>query len=366
MKKAVTGTLLGWVIAASPLVLGASLPVSTIEIQSEQSFESIRVYAGQTVAARASALGFNRGGEISSVHVDVGESVKPGDVLASLDDRGVAARHRQAEADLAVAEANVIAVQAQARLALNTAARFEGLSEDGHVSMQGLDEARQVARSRGAELNVAKANLARANAALEVAAVAVSESRVVAPFAGIVQGRYVDEGAQVQPAQPVLRLVESRKVEAHIGVPSATARLLDAGETYIVRVDGRQITSSLRSVLPEVDPASRTQTAVFTLKGEDVPVGAVAELVFANQVAGQGFWLPVSALTAMDKGLWGVYVVTHEQVLERRLVEVIHSESERVFARGTLSAGDRIVERGVQRLVPGQKVTVTPLVAERS
>ena len=74
-------------------------------------------------------------------------------------------------------------------------------------------------------------------------------------------------------------------------------------------------------------------------------------------MATPGFWVPVTALTESDRGLWGVYVVKDESLVERRIVEIIHSESERAYVRGTLEDDDRIVRTGVQRLVPGQQVT---------
>ena len=71
----------------------------------------------------------------------------------------------------------------------------------------------------------------------------------------------------------------------------------------------------------------------------------------------------LAALTESDRGLWGVYVVNDQSRVERRLVEIIHTESERAYVRGTLENDDRIVRTGVQRIVPGQQVTadIAPL-----
>ena len=62
----------------------------------------------------------------------------------------------------------------------------------------------------------------------------------------------------------------------------------------------------------------------------------MVELLLEQRVQTPGFWLPVSALTASDRGLWGVYVVNAENLIERRLVEVIHNEASRAFVRGLL------------------------------
>ena len=72
----------------------------------------------------------------------------------------------------------------------------------------------------------------------------------------------------------------------------------------------------------------------------------------------------MSALTASDRGLWAVYVINGENIIERRLVEVIHNEASRAYVRGLLSDRDRVVNSGVQRIVPGQ--TVLALRAEEN
>ncbi len=213
------------------------------------------------------------------------------------------------------------------------------------------------AQSAGQAL--ARAGLTQARAALRSAEVAVSEAEIRAPYAGRVQARYVDEGSQVNPGQPVLQLVETVNKEAHVGLPEQLAASLAAGSSHEVIWGGQSYRATLRSVLPVVDPANRTLTAVFKFNEQAaaaLPIGAVVELALASEVAGNGYWVPLTALTESDRGLWGVYVVNGEQQLERRLVEIVHAESNRAFVRGTLSSGDRIVASGVQRLVPGQRV----------
>ena len=82
--------------------------------------------------------------------------------------------------------------------------------------------------------------------------------------------------------------------------------------------------------------------------------------------ASSGTWLSLSALTESSRGLWAAYVAdelpaqestdgaTHRLV--RRDVEIVHVDSERVFVRGTLADGDVVVQEGLQRLVPEQRV----------
>ena len=72
--------------------------------------------------------------------------------------------------------------------------------------------------------------------------------------------------------------------------------------------------------------------------------------------------MPLSALVRGVKGLWAVYVIEiddtdHQSVVQRKDVEVVQIETDRVMVTGTLQAGERIVTSGVQKLVAGQRVT---------
>jgi hypothetical protein len=58
----------------------------------------------------------------------------------------------------------------------------------------------------------------------------------------------------------------------------------------------------------------------------------------------------------MDRGLWGLFIIDPENTVQRRLVEIVHNEGDRAFVRGLLSASDRVVASGTQRIVQGQRV----------
>jgi len=103
-------------------------------------------------------------------------------------------------------------------------------------------------------------------------------------------------------------------------------------------------------------------TAVFRLADAGLYAGTVAELVMNAEVDEPGFWLPLSALSESQRGLWSVFVIRSGavgQTVETRLVEILHRGDDAVFVRGTLRDGERIVSAGTARIVPGQRVDVT-------
>ena len=362
-RRAALATFCIWLLL-SPVNSFADLTVSYINIQRQAGFASERVYAGKTLPSRSSELGFKRGGEIAQVLVDIGDVVEKGQVLARLDSQTLASNLEQAQANTALAQANLSAAKAEAQLAENTEKRFRTLREQGNTSMQIYDEAKLSFQTKRAQYQVAQANVKRALAAANASKIALAEAAIKAPFDGIIQSRYMDEGTQILGGTPAVKLIELEPIKAHVGVPSESLVSLTIGNTYNLSWNGKAQPARLMAISPEVDPDTRTLKAVFKISAGIIPIGAVVELLLEQRVQTPGFWLPVSALTASDRGLWGVYVVNAENIIERRLVEVIHNEASRAYVRGLLSDKERVVNSGVQRIVPGQ--SVLPLKAQES
>lgn len=345
----------------------SGITVSTITVKNASSYASQRRYAGAIVARRTSELGFKIAGQLSTVAVDMGAAVTQGELLASLDSASQEAALAEAQARVRVAKANIAALQAQTELAAQTEKRFANLHSKGHVSAQEYDEQRLNLQSQQAQLQVTQASLIQAQAAQRAAAVLLNNAQINAPFDGFIQARYGDEGSQLSPGQALLRLVETTNKEAHVGLPEQLASSLEPGMQHQLQWSGTVVPVTLTAILPEINANNRTLTAVYQLAQAPVsktttdrsspPIGAVVELLLNSQVEESGYWLPLSALTESDRGLWGVYVVNDAQVVERRLVEIVHTENARAFVRGTLSQGDTVVATGVQRLVPGQRVS---------
>jgi RND family efflux transporter MFP subunit len=303
---------------------------------------------GRLHAARRSALGFERQGKLISVRVDDGDTVAAGQVLAELDTSTLERRRRELVAKRE-------STKARLELARRTERRQQRLVEQGHASEQRYDEARLDARALAAQVDELSAAIAGID--LDIA-----KSSLQAPFAGRVQSRTLDEGAVVAPGEPVLTLMETRRLEARVGIPADKTGDLDLGESYPLRVDGTIFRGRLSSLSPDMAAETRTVTAVFDLGAP--AAGAIGELVrlrLTKTVKGRGYWLPRGALSEDIRGLWSVYTLVPVPdgegfKLQRESVEVVETDGNRVFARGSLDPGRRIVAEGVNRVVPGQRV----------
>jgi len=361
--KVPTGCLLLMFLVANPS-WAEGLPVS-IRIPGSEDAEhasrsasrsASRTYGGVSVARRSADLGFKHGGEIAAIHKDWGDQIQAGEQLASLKSASFDANLAHAQAELEFATASLAASQAQLDISAKTEQRLLGLKAQGHIAAQLLDEATAAQRTRTAQHAVALAGLQRAKAQAQGARVALAESLIIAPFSGVIQTRYLDPGAQVKPGEPVLRLIETSGMEARVGVPENVAPSLSRGGKYTLLWHDEELACDLIALLPEIDAATRTQTAVFTLPDSKVPVGAVVTLKLPYSLDIEGYWVPLAALGEAERGLWSVYVANHVGIAERRLVEVMHTETNEALVRGTLKDGDQLITSAANRLVPGQKV----------
>ncbi|MEM8635024.1 MAG: efflux RND transporter periplasmic adaptor subunit, partial [Pseudomonadota bacterium] len=292
---------------------------------------------------------FSSGGRIDRITVDVGDRVTEGQMLARLDTRDLGSQ-------LAAAQATVEEARANYNLARATVTRQQTLLERGHVSQQRVDEVE-------ASANAAAARIEAAQAQANTLRVAIDLASIRAPYGGTITARMGDEGAIAAPGVNVLELVETGLLEARIGLPEKAAANLEAGKVYQLASATGFVEATLRADTGVIDPTRRTVTAVFEIVDpETVAAGAVVRLPIDQPIDERGFWVPVTALSESQRGLWSIYAVERDgagYVVAPRLVEIVHSDADRAFVRGTLENGERFVSDGLRRLVPGQPVRLS-------
>ncbi len=336
------------------------LTVQTLESLEETTLSRARTYRGQVEAKRRSEVGFDLSGTVVRMVVDEGDRVERGALLAVLDTSRLEARWRQL--DSAVAEAAT-----RLELAESTLTRFKRAAERSAVSPQDVDEAQ---RGRDA----AAAALARTEAERDLVRVDQSKSLLRAPYRAIVTARHVDEGQVVSPGGSVLSLIEIDKPRVRIGMPvDATGQLPASDDKLVVDVNGRSWEARRLSLASEQNQRTRTVDLLLELDEPlgEVRVGETATLELAAGTPVRGYVLPLEALTESSRGLWSALAVVADEEagsgvwrVEQRPVEIVEVDTAaegggaRALVRGALEPGDRLVARGLQRLVAGQHVLV--------
>jgi membrane fusion protein, multidrug efflux system len=332
------------------------LSVETRPITLQKSFIIKQTYSGQVQPRRRSELGFESSGRLVQVCVDEGSQIETGQLLARLDTQRLTAQRNELLAAQAEAEANLA-------LADVTLRRMSSIVDKGGVSRQGLDEARETQRAAKAALTLAKQRIISIDIELE-------KSRLVAPYAATVILRSADEGQVLNAGQPILTLQERTTPEIRVGIAGRSLEQLEPGNTYPARWKNQTVMLKLRTLLPLRTATTRTVDALFDPL--DPPAGMLAgdlvTLSLDSPVAQDGSWLPLSALTEGERGLWSVYVATplagqsKDSIATHRIVrhtvDLLYQSTDRVFVRGALEPNQQVVTTGLQRIVPNQQVRI--------
>jgi len=289
------------------------------------SYKVSRDFPGKLLPSEQSRLAFEIPGKIKSLNVDVGDKVKKGQVLAELDDREAVAQLNQSKAKY--------------DLALQVLNRFKDLRTKGHISIQDLD------RANSEEL-VAKSQY-------EFYKVKFEQTKLLAPFDGIVQDRYLDTGSVINGGIPILEILDSKNVKAHISIPISYIDKIKIGDSYNFDIGDTSAKAKLQRLAPMSLGGSNNRLAVFVFDTFFNP-GSVATLKLNTIEKGRGTWVPIKSLSQSEQGIWAIYTINEERKVVRDLVDVIYFEGEYAFVNGTLKNGDLVILGGAQKIIEGK------------
>ena len=216
--------------------------VHTVQPQS-QTWQPLVELEGSLQAAQSAALAFKQNGRIASVNVKLGQSVKAGALLGTLDASEAAAQVRAADAQLRAA-------QAQLALADDAARRTSSL-----VSTGALSESQGVQASQ--QKSLAAAQLDAAKAALALSQVNLQNQRLVAPFAGTVTRVPDGVGGIVSPSAVQFELMALDTLKLKASISEGDANLVHPGSVVEVSTEHGPVQGTVATVLGAVDPNTR-------------------------------------------------------------------------------------------------------------
>ncbi len=321
--------------------------VQTLVARPLDSYSVERRFVGRIEARRESRLGFELPGTIELVAVEDGSEVKAGALIARLDTQLLEARKQEL---IAASEQAAAALS----LAQSTRTRVREANSLDAVSGQIFDESETGYANAQAIFNAAES-------AVNTLSVQIQRSQILAPFAGTISRRYLDEGQVISPGEPIVRLLESARPQVRLAVSSQTADQLAVGKDYPISIGGNKVVGTLAAILKERQAETRGVEVLFDINASFIEFrsGDTAEIVLSEAINRRGFRLPVTALTESARGIWAVYAAVQGADgfrLDRRQVELLHHDGGHVIVRGTLAEGDSVVTEGLHRLMPGQLV----------
>lgn len=321
-----------------------------VKLQPVQESMGSEVELLGTVRQRQQAdLAFESAGRLVELAVDLGDTVKAGQVMASLDRQPARLRVQRAQASVEGAKAQALEREANYQ-------RQQRLYVAGNI-------AQSVVESAGSSRQQAAAELSRGEAELALAQRELDRSQLIAPFNGRVVARHADRYAQVAPGQVVLQVQSSADAQVLAAVPIAQAQRLQPGDSavaYSTSAPNTAIALVLEGISPRADNGL-VQTCLFRLRDASaLPWSGENVRVTLNLPTARRLSVPVQALSigaSSTEASVFVYLASSGQV-SLRSVKVTDIAQGRAYIGSGLALGEQVVTAGVAFLVDGQTVSV--------
>ena len=315
------------------------LSASSVGVQAE--------FSGEVRARYESRLGFQVGGKITARKVDVGTTVKRGQVLMQLDPQDVRLAEAQALANLRAAETGRDFAQAELQ-------RYQSLRTKNFVSDALIDA--KVAAWKSAQASVAAAQAAHAGQANQA-----RYATLTADIDGVVTALDSEVGQVVAAGTPVVRVARLNDKEVVIGIPEDKVDALRKVSDVTVRLWAHPqtvIAGKIREVAPAADPATRTFMVKVAIPATafDARLGMTALVRFASRAASPSITAPLTALHQDPSGT-SVWLVENGAV-RKVPVQLGGVAGNDVLLLSGVAAGQTVVTAGANLLKNGQKVTL--------
>lgn len=322
-------------------------------------------------------------GYVKAITVDVGDRVKPGQLLAVLevpelqdemqqDEAGV----RRANEDVNRAQADVERAESAHEMSHLAATRLVAVSKERPklIAQQDIDDANGRDRQAEAQVSTAKASLAAARQQFEFARANQAKTktlfdyaRITAPFEGVITHRYADTGAMIQAGtssqtqtMPLVKLSQNSLLRLIIPVPESAVPRIHVKEPVDVSVQalGRTFPGTVARFADRVDPETRTMHVEVDVPNPGLTLvpGMYAQAVIALDEQKNALTLPVQAIDREGDAAH-VLVVTRDNKIEQREIKLGLESADRVAVTGGLQEGDRVVVGNRAQLKAGEIVS---------
>jgi HlyD family secretion protein len=328
-----------------PVPAKPSLTVTVVVPQTANMAQKISAN-GSLAAWQEAIVGAEANGlKVTEVHVNVGDRVQRGDVLATLQADTLRAELAQAEAALAEATASAQEAKAQAERARNL--QQQGFFSNAQLSQALAAEASSVARVQSAR------------AMVQLQGVRLSQTQVRAPDAGTISVRQATVGSVVGAGTELFRLIRQGRIEWRAEVTAAELGRIQVGAPVQVRAaSGQVLQGKVRMVAPSVDAQTRNALVYVDLPASTgsarAGMYAQGEITLGQS---QALTVPQAAVVVRD-GFSYVYTVGADQKVSQIKVQTGRQSGDRVEVLSGLKADAQVVARGGAFLNQGDTVRV--------
>lgn len=291
-------------------------------------------------------------GKVTSLRVKEGDRVRAGQLLLTIDSRDTAQKALGAQAGVNEALKGAEAAEQNRNLVNKTYQRYENLYKENVMTKQEFDQISTQKNVADIEYQRALQGVNRARAGLGEVGVYQSYAQVTAPISGIVVQKNIDLGSTAVPGQPLLTIETPSSLEIEANISESMVDKVKVGTPVYLEAEGKNIQSKITSVMPSIDPMTRTFKVKVALSGLNSGAYAKIKIPVSKKEA-----IAVPQNSVVQKGqLTGVYVVDEKNIISYRLIRTGKTFGNDVEVLSGLSSGDKVVISGVDKAIDGGKI----------
>lgn len=303
-------------------------PVRTTTLQSGITF------SGTVEEASGSTLSFPVAGTVEQIYVSEGQRVQKGQLIAILNDASIKSAH---EASVAMLE------QAQ----------------DAYERLKMLHDSNSLPEIQWIEV---QSKLKQAQSAERVARKNLEDSKLYAPYSGVISEKSVDRGHNVLPGMPVVNLVVVNPVKINVSVPENEIANISVGQPVKISVsalNGKIFDGKIAEKGIAANPLTRSYEvkALVVNQGEDLMPGMICTLSLDSQENTSAITLPINIIQRNEQNQTFVWVNKKGKATKRIISLGTIVENDIVVTSG-LSEDDEIIVSGQQKISGGMEITV--------
>jgi len=290
----------------------------------------------EVVSYKNSTLSSEISGTITRLLYLVGEPVKQGDLLITIDDRNYQLSLKQSQAIKQSLEAKIKFAQYQLKQA-------KRLSTQRNVSEERVLQ-------RESELESLLAQLRQQDVAIERAKIELARTKIKAPFSGVIVKRLINDGELASPGTPLIQLLANDAVEVAAQLhPHDTSRL-GSKSLLLFTTPSAQYPVKVRRIIPLQDPRQRTQEVRLTFQADRAIAGTAGRLVWQHTQP----HIPASLLIRRD-GQLGLFTAREGKA---HFIALPEAQEGRAPPVSQLPLDEMIIVEGQKHLQNGDKLEI--------
>ena len=343
MNETIRKTILAFSVVLPVLAFAQAPPAPVAVDEARKDLFSAAIWVSGTVISRNDArIGAETDGRVTWV-ADVGEKVSAGNPVARVDATDL-------ELELEDNRAQLASLKAQRRFQQNNLDRLNRLAQSDNASANQLDEAAATLDMTSQEIRRAEVTIAQTQRRIE-------QSKVLAPFTGVVVERLVQVGEFVSRGAEVARLVDVDNREIRAQAPLGVSGYVREGLEVAVEHRQNQFLAPVKRVIPVGDERSRMFELRIAADNPSWVIGSPVRVALPNSDPRELVAVPRDALVLRGSEMFVLRVMA-DNTVEKIQVDTGIGLGSLVEVIGDVTDGDRLVTRGAERLRPGQEVKI--------